>query len=97
MTTYLYKDGDKELIANQMEEVENVSFKETMIKFHASSVAPVLKAYLGKDKKCRLPYNDDIVYRAASIIAENTYENFTKCSFDSCFKSLFKKKERLKR
>lgn len=39
MTTYLYKDGDKELIANQMEEVENVSFKETMIKFHASSVA----------------------------------------------------------
>lgn len=91
MTTYLYKDGDKELIANQMEEVENVSFKETMIKFHASSVAPVLKAYLGKDKKCRLPYNDDIVYRAASIIAENTYENFTKCSFDSCFKSLFKK------
>lgn len=91
MTTYKYEDGDKELFANEMDEVENVSYRDTMIKFHASSTAPVLKAYLDKDKKCRLPYNDDIVYRAASIIAENTYENFTKCSFDSCFESLFKK------
>lgn len=91
MTTYKYEDGDKELFANEMDEVENVSYRDTMIKFHASSTASVLKAYLDKDKKCRLPYNDDIVYRAALIIAENTYENFTKCSFDSCFESLFKK------
>ena len=91
MTTYKYEDGDKELFANEMDEVENVSYRDTMIKFHASSTAPVLKAYLDKDKKCRLPYNDDIVYRAASIIAEKTYENLTKCSFDSCFESLFKK------
>lgn len=91
MTTYKYEDGDKELFANEMDEVENVSYRDTMIKFHASSTAPVLKAYLDKDKKCRLPYNDDIVYRAASMIAEKTYENFTKCSFDSCFESLFKK------
>ena len=91
MTTYKYEDGDKELFANEMDEVENVSYRDTMIKFHASSTAPVLKAYLDKDKKCRLPYNDDIVYRAASIIAEKTYVNFTKCSFDSCFESLFKK------
>lgn len=91
MTTYKYEDGDKELFANEMDEVENVSYRDTMIKFHASSIAPVLKAYLDRDKKCRLPYNDDIVYRAASIIAEKTYENFTKCSFDSCFESLFKK------
>lgn len=91
MTTYKYEDGDKELFANEMDEVENVSYRDTMIKFHASSTAPVLKAYLDKEKKCRLPYNDDIVYRAASMIAEKTYENFTKCSFDSCFESLFKK------
>lgn len=91
MTTYKYEDGDKELFANEMDEVENVSYRDTMIKFHASSTAPVLKAYFDKDKKCRLPYNDDIVYRAASIIAEKIYENFTKCSFDSCFESLFKK------
>lgn len=91
MTTYKYEDGDKELFANEMDEVENVSYRDTMIKFHASSTAPVLKAYLDKDKKCRLPYNDDIVYRAASMIAEKAYENFTKCSFDSCFESLFKK------
>lgn len=91
MTTYKYEDGDKEFFANEMDEVENVSYRDTMIKFHASSTAPVLKAYLDRDKKCRLPYNDDIVYRAASIIAEKTYENLTKCSFDSCFESLFKK------
>lgn len=91
MTTYKYEDGDKELFANEMDEVENVSYRDTMIKSHASSTAPVLKAYLDKDKKCRLPYNDDIVYRAASIIAEETYEKITKCSFDSCFESLFKK------
>lgn len=91
MTTYKYEDGDKELFANEMDEVENVSYRDTMIKFHALSTAPVLKAYLDKDKKCRLPYNDDIIYRAASIIAEKTYETFTKGSFDSCFESLFKK------
>lgn len=91
MTTYKYEDGDKEFFANEMDEVENVSYRDTMIKFHASSTAPVLKAYLDRDKKCRLPYKDDIVYRAASIIAEKTYENLTKCSFDSCFESLFKK------
>lgn len=91
MTTYKYEDGDKEFFANEMDEVENVSYRDTMIKFHASSTAPVLKAYLDRDKKCRLPYNDDIVYRATSIIAEKTYENLTKCSFDSCFESLFKK------
>ncbi len=91
MTTYKYEDGDKEFFANEMDEVENVSYRDTMIRFHASSTAPVLKAYLDRDKKCRLPYNDDIVYRAASIIAEKTYENLTKCSFDSCFESLFKK------
>lgn len=26
MTTYKYKDGDKELFANEMDEVENVSY-----------------------------------------------------------------------
>lgn len=46
MSTYSYKDSNKQLIANHMDNVENVSFRETMIKFHASSMVPVLKAYL---------------------------------------------------
>ncbi len=50
MSTYKYKDGNKQLIANHMEDVENASFRETMIKFHASSMVPVLKAYLENDK-----------------------------------------------
>ena len=91
MITYKYQDGDKELFANEMDEVENVSYKDTMIKFHASSIAPVLKAYLDKNKKCTLPYNDSIVYSAALKFAEQTYENFSKEKFDSCFESLFKK------
>ena len=100
MTTYKYKDGDKELFANEMDEVENVSYRDTVIKFHASSIAPVLKAYFDKDKKCTFPYNDDIVYKAALVIAEMTYENFIKSSFDSCFKNLlnkeFSKKEQIR-
>ena len=43
MSTYKYKDGNKQLIANHMEDIENASFRETMIKFHASSMVPVLK------------------------------------------------------
>lgn len=50
MSTYKYKDGDKEIIANQMEDVENVSYRETMVKFHASSIAPAIKVMLEKDK-----------------------------------------------
>ena len=88
MTTYKYKDGDKEIFANEMDEVENVSYRDTVIKFHASSIAPVLKAYLDKDKKCTLPYNDDIVYNAALVIAKKTYESFIKSSVDCCFKNI---------
>ena len=91
MTTYLYKDGDKELIANQMEEVENVSFKETMIKFHASSIAPVVKSKLEKCKKFNLPYNDDIICRIALMFAEQTYNEFSKGTVDDVFKNIFQK------
>ena len=42
MATYEYKDGNQQLIANHMEDVENVSFREAMIKFHASSITPAL-------------------------------------------------------
>lgn len=91
MTTYKYKDGDKELFANEMDEVENVSYRDTVIKFQASSIAPVLKAYLDKDNKCTFSYNDDTVYNAALEIAEKTYEDFIKSSFDSCFNNLLKK------
>lgn len=91
MTTYLYNDGDKQLIANQMENVENVSYKETMVKFHASSIAPVIKAMLQNNTKLNFLYDDNLIYQMALISAEKTYENSAKVSFNSCFENLFKK------
>ena len=61
MSTYKYKDGNKQLIANHMEDVENASFRETMIKFHASSMVPALKAYLENGKNCPFPFDDEII------------------------------------
>lgn len=61
MTTYKYQNGSKQLFANHMENVESVSFRETMINFHASSIAPVIKAYFENDKNYPLPVDDNII------------------------------------
>ena len=99
MTMYKYQEGSKDLFANEMDEVENESFRDTMIKFHASSIAHVLKAYIGKDGKNYQPFNDDI-YNAALKIADLSYDDFVKESFDRCFERIFKdelsKKEQIR-
>lgn len=91
MTTYKYKDGDKEIIANQMEDVENVSYRETMVKFHASSIAPAIKELLEKDKNFNLPCNDEIINQVALIFAKKSYNDLSKESVDSKFKNIFQK------
>lgn len=91
MTTYKYKDGDKEIIANQMEDVENVSYRETMVKFHASSIAPAIKVMLEKDKNFNLPYNDEIINQVALMFAKKSYNELSKESVDSKLKNIFQK------
>lgn len=91
MAPYSYKDGNKQLIANHMDNVENASFRETMIKFHASSMFPALKAYLENDKNCPFPFNDDIINLVALKMAAQTYETYSSEKFDSCFESIFQK------
>ena len=91
MTTYIYKDGDKEIIANQMEDVENVSYRETMVKFHASSIAPAIKVMLEKDKNFNLPCNDEIINQVALMFAKKSYNELSKESVDSKFKNIFQK------
>ena len=91
MTTYKYKDGDKEIIANQMEDVENVSYRETMVKFHASSIAPAIKVMLEKDKNFNLPYNDEIINQVALMFAKKSYIELSKESVDSKLKNIFQK------
>ena len=54
-----------------MEDVENASFRETMIKFHASSMVPALKAYLENDKNCPFPFDDEII----DVVALKSYTN----------------------
>lgn len=91
MSTYKYKDGNKQLIANHMEDVENASFRETMIKFHASSMVPALKAYLENDKNCPFPFDDEIIDVVALKMATQTYETYSSEKFDPCFESIFQK------
>ena len=91
MTTYKYKDGDKEIIANQMEDVENVSYRETMVKFHASSIAPAIKVMLEKDKNFNLPCNDEIINQVALMFAKQSYNELSKESVDGKLKNIFQK------
>jgi len=91
MTTYKYKDGDKEIIANQMEDVENVSYRETMVKFHASSIAPAIKVMLEKDKNFNFPCNDEIINQVALMFAKKSYNELSKESVDSKLKNIFQK------
>ena len=91
MTTYKYKDGDKEIIANQMEDVENVSYRETMVKFHASSIAPAIKVMLEKDKNFNFPCNDEILNQVALMFAKKSYNELSKESVDSKLKNIFQK------
>lgn len=91
MTTYKYKDGNKEIIANQMEDVENVSYRETMVKFHASSIAPAIKVMLEKDKNFNLPCNYEIINQVALMFAKQSYNELSKESVDSKLKNIFQK------
>lgn len=91
MTTYKYKDGDKEIIANQMEDVENVSYRETMVKFHASSIVPAIKVMLEKDKNFNLPCNDEIINQVALMLAKQSYNELSKESVDGKLKNIFQK------
>lgn len=91
MATYRYKDNNKQLIANYMDNVGNASFRETMIKFHASSMVPALKAYLENDKNCPFPFDDEIIDFVALKMAAQTYETYSGEKFDPCFESIFQK------
>lgn len=82
---------DKEIIANQMEDVENVSYRETMVKFHASSIAPAIKVMLEKDKNFNLPCNDEIINQVALMFAKQSYNELSKESVDGKLKNIFQK------
>lgn len=92
MKTYKYKEENgNEIFGNRMDDVENVSFRNTMIKFHASSIVPIIKISLERDKNCLLPYNDNIISLAALKIATQLYDEFAEEKVDKCFKSIFGK------
>lgn len=74
-----------------MEDVENVSYRETMVKFHASSIAPVIKVMLEKDKNFNLPCNDEIINQVALMFAKQSYNELSKESVDGKLKNIFQK------
>lgn len=74
-----------------MEDVENVSYRETMVKFHASSIAPAIKVMLEKDKNFNLPCNDEIINQVALMFAKQSYNELSKESVDGKLKNIFQK------
>ena len=74
-----------------MEDVENVSYRETMVKFHASSIAPAIKVMLEKDKNFNFPCNDEIINQVALMFAKKSYNELSKESVDSKLKNIFQK------
>ena len=74
-----------------MEDVENVSYRETMVKFHASSIAPAIKVMLEKDKNFNFPCNDEILNQVALMFAKKSYNELSKESVDSKLKNIFQK------
>jgi len=74
-----------------MEDVENVSYRETMVKFHASSIAPAIKVMLEKDKNFNLPCNDEIINQVVLMFAKQSYNELSKESVDGKLKNIFQK------
>lgn len=74
-----------------MEDVENVSYREAMVKFHASSIAPAIKVMLEKDKNFNLPCNDEIINQVALMFAKQSYNELSKESVDGKLKNIFQK------
>lgn len=75
-----------------MEDVENVSYRETMVKFHASSIAPAIKVMLEKDKNFNLPCNDEIINQVALMFAKQSYNELSKESVDGKLKKYLSKR-----
>ena len=101
MSQKIYKNDNGTIIANRMDDVANVSFKEYMLKFHAMSIAPVISTLAFKFFKF-LPIDSyiRIVSRQSFELAKTELEKLGKITLPEQVKQLLesdlKKKEQEK-
>lgn len=101
MSQNLYKTDRQTIIANRMDDVTNVSFKEYMLKFHAMSIAPVISSLAFKFLKF-LPIDSyiRIVSRQSFELAKSELEKLGEITLPEQIKQLLesdlKKKEQEK-
>ena len=62
----IYNNDSKYVIANIMDDVENVNAREYLIDFHAKSIYPAIEAMVLKDKNLDTIYKDPITIMLAS-------------------------------
>lgn len=88
----IYKNDSEYVIANVMDDVENVDAREYLINFHAKSIYPAIKAMVQQEKAldetCKDP---NVIMLASKKMAENEIAHAASLEIPENVKSLFLK------
>ena len=85
------KNETEYIIANTIDDIENVDAKEAFIKFHADSIYPALEAIVKNsplDETCKNPIS---IHLAATKIAEEQINKTASLDLPEGIKQLFQK------
>ena len=91
----IYNNDSKYVIANIMDDVENVNAREYLIDFHAKSIYPAIEAMVLKDKNLDTIYKDPITIMLAS--KKFAEKEITKAASLEIPENIFKKRNSDKR
>lgn len=94
------QEEDKSLIANSMDEVENVSFRECMVSFHTKSIYNVLSEMVRHYLGFVTSYDSNYIMQKAKEFANQNFDSFAHKEIPTCFTEILekpmKKKEQIK-
>lgn len=76
MTQRIYDQGGSTLVANSMDEVENIGFREYIIQFHTKSIYTALQIRANKKFGRFADLFKGVIYNQAKKIAIENFESF---------------------
>lgn len=76
MIQKIYNQNDSTLLANTMDEVEKVGFREYIIQFHTKSIYPALQIFANKKFGRFADLFKGVIYNQAKEIAIGNFESF---------------------
>ena len=86
----IYKNESEFIIANVMDDVENVDAREYFINFHAKSIYPAIEELILKDKTLDKTYRDPItIMLSAKKLAKDVIANAESQGCPDNIKNLF--------